>query len=224
MGWISLSQSLLDAGPAPPKLIFCMLFQNIPTRDRLEGMAAFREKRTPKFVGEWLPLNLTHGRCMPYREEPRRTNLQHNCPRHFISLGSSFLTRMRMDIKWVAWCLELRCLPCHPLLTSLSFTQLDNHYSTVCFEYLWQNYKLRVKEAPLYCWHWSLTSASQLPGAHLRCQEAVRRPSPLQLPCSFLLLLCNGDETEILIGLNRPISLPVSLLCALLSSSIMKLL
>ncbi|XP_077005745.1 enoyl-CoA hydratase domain-containing protein 2, mitochondrial isoform X4 [Tamandua tetradactyla] len=26
--------------------------QNIPTQDRLEGMAAFREKRSPKFVGE----------------------------------------------------------------------------------------------------------------------------------------------------------------------------
>lgn len=52
MGWTSLSNSFWASGPAPPKLIFCTLLQNIPTRDRLEGMAAFREKRPPKFVGE----------------------------------------------------------------------------------------------------------------------------------------------------------------------------
>lgn len=46
------AMALLFSGPVLPKLISIVSLQNIPTQDRLEGMAAFREKRPPKFVGK----------------------------------------------------------------------------------------------------------------------------------------------------------------------------
>lgn len=46
------AMAFLSSDPILPKLIAIVSLQNIPTQDRLEGMAAFREKRPPKFVGK----------------------------------------------------------------------------------------------------------------------------------------------------------------------------
>ncbi|XP_035295620.1 enoyl-CoA hydratase domain-containing protein 2, mitochondrial isoform X4 [Cricetulus griseus] len=52
---LALAQEILPQAPIAVRLGKVAIdrgMENIPTQDRLEGMAAFREKRPPKFVGK----------------------------------------------------------------------------------------------------------------------------------------------------------------------------
>jgi hypothetical protein len=117
---IRLSNSSLGRGPAPLKLISCTLLQNIPTQDRLEGMAAFREKRPPKFVGKWLPFILA-----PKSQSYNRTAL--------LTSGLQFLHKDNNGFQVTgrgAWCQGAGHYHYHLFYSSL---QLANPLVHICF-------------------------------------------------------------------------------------------
>ena len=76
MGWTSLSESLLAAGPAPANWYSVCCFRTSQPGMGWKAWLSSERSTAPhppcRFVGEWPPFNLKQGRWTPYRAGSRR--------------------------------------------------------------------------------------------------------------------------------------------------------